>query len=418
MSPIIRRAALAAALLVTAACADRTTPSEPSQASPADHFVGPSAQQARNERMARRLAVALRDDDFRAMVARSLRSSTEREGKVHLQRFLDGNLGSLRHRLASLSAEPQSGVDADLNESPSIEIYLPVPEHRRRWEGDAEVLVATAERDGDRPVAFDPRGRRYLLGAGRPPSTPVIALGRAESGFQEGALPYFDGCMTCDDGGGFTGGGPAGGGNGGGGGGASLVSPGLYMTYAKYNETFEGWLKGDPEFEVHILGQEGTSSAMKSYQCAGEKAGAPYQFDQNDKEWSGSVLLFSQTQLDTYKSQHPGQAVRIFVVEDDDGPCTIKTDSGRVARMFQQIATTYGDLTGGKDTTLLSVKSFKKAQSLFQLLKRVWSVITTQDDVVGNAIEDVVAGEYFPNANWIVKGENTITNGAIRLEMH
>ena len=189
------------------------------------------------------------------------------------------------------------------------------------------------------------------------------------------------------------------------------------MTYAKYNETFEGWLKGDPEFEVHILGQDGYSSAMKSYQCAGERAGMPYQFDQNDKEWSGSVLLFSQTQLDSYKAQHPGQAVRVFVVEDDDGACVIKTDSGRVARMFQQIATSYGDLTGGKDTTLLSIKSFKKAFILFQLLKTVWSVITTQDDVVGNAMEDVAAQTYFPGANWIVRGENTIANGAIRLEM-
>ena len=176
-------------------------------------------------------------------------------------------------------------------------------------------------------------------------------------------------------------------------------------------------MKGDPEFEVHILGQDGTSGAMKSYQCAGEKAGAPYQFDQNSTEWSGSVLLFSQAQLDSYKAQHPGQAVRVFVVEDDDGPCVIKTDSARVARMFQQILTTYGDLTAGKDTTLISVKSFKKATSLLQLLKTAWSFITTQDDVVGNAIEDVVAREYFPGANWIVKGENTITNGAIRLEM-
>jgi len=28
-----------------------------------------------------------------------------------------------------------------------------------------------------------------------------------------------------------------------------------------------------------------------------------------------------------------------------------------------------------------------------------------------------VAGEYYPGANWIVKGENTVTYGAIRLEM-
>ena len=32
-------------------------------------------------------------------------------------------------------------------------------------------------------------------------------------------------------------------------------------------------MKGDPEFEVHILGQDGTSSDMKSYQCAGALAG-------------------------------------------------------------------------------------------------------------------------------------------------
>jgi hypothetical protein len=410
MSPLARRAALTAALLLTAACADRTTPVEPAQAPPANLSAGSSALQARNERLARRFAIALRNDAFRALVVRSLGSSPEPEGKVHLQRFLDGNLGALRHLLASLAGEPQAEIDADLDGSPPIEIYLPVPEHRQRWHGDVNVLVATAERDRDRPVAFDTQGGRHLLDADRPPTTPVIALGRAESSFHETAIPSFDGCISCDDGGGLTGGGT--------GGGASLVSPGLYMTYAKYNQTFEGWLKGDPEFEVHILGQDASTSAMKSYQCAGANAGMPYQFDQNNTEWSGSVLLFSQTQLDSYKAQHPGQAVRVFVVEDDDGACVIKTDSSRVARMFQQIATTYGDLTGGKDTTLLSVKSFKKALSLYQLLRSVWSVITTQDDIVGNAIEDVVAREYFPNANWIVKGESTVTNGAIRLVMH
>jgi len=78
---------------------------------------------------------------------------------------------------------------------------------------------------------------------------------------------------------------------------------------------------------------------------------------------------------------------------------------------------TYGDLTGGKDSAIVSVKIFKKAFSLLKLVKSFWSVITTQDDVVGTAIEDAVAGESAPNANWIVKGENTITHGAIRLEM-
>jgi hypothetical protein len=339
----------------------------------------------------------------------ALRGSRIREGKVHLQRFLsDGN--ERRARLAELTGEAEAEVAADLTGALPIEIYLPVPEHRRRWLGDANVLVATAEGDHDAPVAFDPSGRRQLLDPGRPPSVPVIALGRAETAFAEAGGPA---TITYDEDpdGGFVSGGT------GGTGATASPSPGLYMTYTKLNSTFEGWLKGDPEFEVHVLGQDGSTSAMKSYQCAGEKAGGPYAFDQNDKEWSGNVLLFSAAQLDAYQAAHSGQAVKILVVEDDDTACQIKTDSARVAKMFKQIVDTYGTLTGGKSDPLVSVRTFTKAFSILALFKSAWSVITTQDDIVGDAIEDSVAREYFPNANWIVKGENTITNGAIRLEM-
>jgi hypothetical protein len=36
---------------------------------------------------------------------------------------------------------------------------------------------------------------------------------------------------------------------------------------------------------------------------------------------------------------------------------------------------------------------------------------------VGNAVQDAVAGEYKTGYNWIVKGENNVTNGALKLEM-
>jgi hypothetical protein len=410
MSPFAARAAVMTALLVAAACNDRPAPSEPSRDIPPDIASsweappqGGSRQQATNERLARRFAIALRDDEFRATVVRSLEHSAVPEGKVHLQGFLDGNRGAMRQRLAELAGEPRSSIDRDVAESPALEIYLPVPEHRLRWPGDLNILVATAEQDRDAPVAFSPDGSRFLLDPDHPPDTPVIALGLAEAQFTEPGIAFLE-CETCF-------------GGGGGGGSPSVTSAGLYMTYAKFDQTYEGWLKGDPEFEVHILGQDGSSNAMKSYQCAGEKAGAPYQFDQNGTVWTGSVLLFSQAQLDAYKAQHPNQAVRVFILEDDDGACVIKTDSARVDRMFQQLVATYGDLTGGKDSTIVSVKTFKKAFSLLKLLKSAWSVITTQDDVIGTAIEDVVARESAPNANWIVKGENTITHGALRLEM-
>ena len=410
MSTFATRAAVMAALFAATACSDHPGPSEPSRDIPPDvapgweaPAQGASRQQITNERLAHRFAIALRDDAFRATVIRSLDNSTVAEGKVHLQAFLGSNRGAMRQRLAELASEPQSAIDTDLAGSPAIEIYLPVPEHRSRWRGDLSVLVATAERDRDAPVAFNPAGARFLLDPDHPPATPVIALGVAETRFAESGIELVE-CETCF-------------GGGDGGGSTSVVSAGLYMTYAKFDQTFEGWLKGDPEFEVHMLGQDGSSSVMKSYQCAGEKAGGPYQFDQNSTVWSGSVLLFSQAQLDAYKVQHPNQAVRVFIVEDDDGACVIKTDSARVERLFQQLVATYGDLTGGKDSTIVSVKTFKKAFSLLKLVKSFWSVITTQDDVVGTAIEDAVAGESAPNANWIVKGENTITHGAIRLEM-
>lgn len=419
MSLHARRAVALAALLLAAGCADRpdlTAPREsPPAAEPLSQNVPDVELQARNERIARRFAMALRNEEFRAQVYASLRASREAEGKVHLQRLLSANMGHMAHELVTQTSGTDADLAADLDPSPPIEIYFPVPAHRLRWKGGTDVLVATAVGDHDAPVAFDLMGRRMLLSADDPPATPVLALGRAETRFTDAGLA-FDDCPDCF----FD---PTGGGSApppppsGGGLPVAPASGGLYMTYAKFDGTFEGWLKGDPEFEVHILGQDGSSSSMKSYQCAGEKAGAPYQYDQNSTEWSGNVMLFSQAQLDAYKAQHPGQAIRVFVVEDDDGTCVIKTDSARVERMFQQIITTYGDLTGGKDTVLVSVKTFKKAFSLFRLLKSVWSVITTADDVVGTAIEDVVAREAYPGANWIVKGENTVTHGGLRLEM-
>ncbi len=69
------------------------------------------------------------------------------------------------------------------------------------------------------------------------------------------------------------------------------------MTSAHFVEDFEGWLKGSPEYEIHILGQSGASDSLTSYQCAGEHAGGLYAFDQNNLDWTGNVLLFTQSQL-------------------------------------------------------------------------------------------------------------------------
>jgi len=405
------RAPAVAALLFIAGCADRPGPLAPDESPPisaARSILADEAQAAeRHERLARRVAVALRDDRFRHSLYEALRRSPVHEGKVHLQAFLGADGGRRQAELARLAGEPASSIAADLAAAAPIEIYLPVPAHRSQWKGGTDLLVATALADRDRPTAFDVAGSRTALSAAAPPGTPVIALGRAETGFKP-ALEC-EGCFTED---------PDGGSGGGGGGfGSNLVAPGLYMTSARFTGTFEGWLKGDPEFEVHVLGQEGTSNALKSYQCAGQGAGGPYAFDQNQAAWTGRVLLFSQAQFDSYRAQHPGQAYRVFVVEDDDGACQIKADSARFERLISDVEAGIGPLSGGIDSTLSLGKAYKAARAGWKILKSFWSWITTQDDLVGNAVEDAVAGEYQPGANWIVKAENGITKGAIKLEL-
>jgi hypothetical protein len=190
------------------------------------------------------------------------------------------------------------------------------------------------------------------------------------------------------------------------------------MTGASFVGTFEGWLKGSPEFEVHVLGQAGASDSLTDYQCAGEKQVAPYWFDQNSTTWTGSVMIMSQAQIDAYRQQHPGQSLRVVVIEDDDTACQLKLDTGRLATVLRALDSQYRNLTGGRDTTSgVLTRYWNRATAFQKLLRAIWSFITTQDEFVGNAVQDAVAGEFKSGYNWIVKGENSITNGALKLEM-
>jgi hypothetical protein len=77
----------------------------------------------------------------------------------------------------------------------------------------------------------------------------------------------------------------------------------------------------------------------------------------------------------------------------------------------------YPNLTGSKDTTSSIGRIIKRANALQKILRAAYSFITTQDDLIGNAIEDVVVGQFIPGANWIIKGEGNVTNGWIKLRI-
>jgi hypothetical protein len=407
------RLSLLATPIVLAACrpvGDEAGPSPSAVTVVAARSPGkapPPEDRARHERLAERIAKALRDPDFRRSVLEALDQSPYREHKVHLQRYLGDNGGRERLRVARLAREADGPIQTDLNDAGPVEMYFPVREHRARWNGDTDLIVATAEVDGDAPIGFDLFGRRIRLDPDTPPTTPVLMVSRAEQSF----APTANGIVCVLQ---------CGGGGGGSGGGSGSPISGLYLTQTQFTETFESWFKGEPEFEVHVLGQDGSTKQLISYQCAGENAGPLYTFDQNGKSWSGSVLLFSNAQFDQYNKAHPNQNVRIFVVEDDDTSCQIKVDSTRASRLFGELKTAYTGLTGGRDSVGVGgvLRFFRRAFVLYDLLSAAASFIKTDDDIVGNAIADsAAASTFFPGANWLVKGENSVATGALRLEM-
>jgi hypothetical protein len=415
MSRRIRLTTLVLLAAGAAGCGDRADPgpTEPgattqapvlptagATAEAAGGAAGPTSRAAQ-ERLARRLALALAEPGFRAYVKGALDRSPVREHKLHLQHFLGRSGGRGRAALAKGSGETESSVDTDARSTIALEMYLPVAAHRASWDGGEDILVATARDDDEVPVAYDTRGRRRLLDPRTPPAAPVLAVVPVETDFSTDST----GMMLPEDGGG------------GGGGGGGSPPAGLYMTAAHFVQDFEGWLKGSPEYEIHILGQSGASDSLTSYQCAGEHAGGSYVFDQNNLDWTGNVLLFTLSQLTAYRTAHPNQNVRILAIEDDDGACQIRLDGDRFKTFQTALQNAYPNLTGGKDSTSGLARIFKRANALQRILRAAYSWITSQDDLIGNAIEDTVVGEYRSGANWIVRGEGNVTNGWLKLQM-
>ena len=393
-----------AATAALAACSDRT-PLNPPVTDDAT-VIGPAAAQ-KPERLARQFAKALRNPAFRAYLKAQLDASPFREQKLQFQTFLGASGGRALRHFSEENGRAAAAVEREAGAAIALEVYLPVPAHRAAWTGDDNVLVATGITDRDVPVAFDTRGGRHLLDPVTPPETPVIALVPVETDFTPGGGdPQRMECLEC-----------------GGGSGGDVQPPpappaGLYMTKAHFVKDFEGWLKGAPEFEVHILGQNGQTDSLMSYQCAGERQYGPYFFNQDRLDWSGSVLLFSSQQLDQYNAAHPGQNVRVFAVEDDDAPCTIKTDPERFQRLIAVVDSVYRDLTAGNDSSSTVQKAYKYAKVAENVWEALASFFKSNDELVGNAVEDSIVGAFYPGYNWFVKGENNITNGWINLVMY
>ena len=120
---------------------------------------------------------------------------------------------------------------------------------------------------------------------------------------------------------------------------------------------------------------------------ASTRAGS-YAFDQNSLDWTGNVLLFSQTQLTPTRPPIQTRTCASLAIEDDDGACQIRLDGNRFKTFQTTLQTNYPNLTGGKDSTSGLTRIFKRANALQKILRAAYSWITSQDDLIGNAIED------------------------------
>lgn len=417
-------AALTVAILAVGCTEKSGTPTDPvgadgpTAADPVPQPEAPvpaSSEQARLEALARRMAMALRSPDVRATVRQDLADSPVREHKLYVREFL-----AARHSMfeaTDLPGSPASATMASLaGQAQETELYFPVPRHRRAWQGDEHLLVATALDDFDPPVAFDVEGRRYVLDPMTPPDIPVLALVPREAS-RPGPMPAAKCQGDC-----WQPWGKGGGGTGGGGGTPSVSAGALTLTHAEFVDDFEGWLKGKPEYEIHILGpvSETDTTTMVSYQCVGEHAPPGYVWDMNDQVWDGSQQLFTFDQMDTFEKAHPTRAYLVFAVEDDTDACRITGSNGQFKNMLDLLSQVYDKYTGLKDKKIgldEVNRILQAAKSGAKLLSAIGNFITTPDDPIGIAVADTVAGRFNPRANWVVLDEHNQVNGWLNLVM-
>jgi hypothetical protein len=386
------------ALFTLVACGDITPTAPP----PLDLPEATPSANAR-ERLAARLAVALNDPELRRELADRLEASTAPEGKLQFQTLAKADGNRLLSRLATAEQGSVPALLADLTSAHALELYLPVPAHRSAWRGGDDYLVATIGHDGEAPVAFDPAGNRRRLSPSAPPAQPVIALVPQEHDFARGAAAMqqacFDGCAG--DLGGSDGGGevPAG----------RSLPPGLYLSESHFNEDYESWLKGSPEWEFHVYGE--VDGESKQLSCTGELANGAYRWDTDDRDWSGEAALLTEQDITQYLGQNPSGVIRIVAWEDDDEMCVPRTSGTMLKDVLTNLDEVYQKWTGAKINPWL-VSGAQKAYAAWGLASAVHNWITTEDDLIGFGIEASIAGWEAGSANFALKGRNVVTTGS------
>jgi hypothetical protein len=394
MQCITKRVAAGAALLAilgVAACSDRTgttLPTEGAQSASAG-AADSAAVRAAGEKLAKTMAVSLRDASVRGILHRAFSSSPVLEGKLHLGTYLRGEGKALLLAMARASGSTEAGILALVDQAGSHEFYLPVEAHRALWKGGSNVIVASQIKDHTAPIGFDAAGQRLVLSAETPPSVPVIALIPAESfdaqgnpharGMPRGAshhgAPTYNHSTT------------------------GTMWTGLWVNYVYIPGDYEAWARGAPEYEMYL--ERGANRTK--IRCAAEPSVEPFRWNMDGTTYDADFLVGWDQETPTL------EGLLIYVYEDDDTECKVQVNKDYVKLAAEALS------NAGSAWKAVGERQWEQAAVAFKhAAVAFWSIVSGSDEFVG--VISVDGDVTTAPRRALIKSENAVDRGWVDLQ--
>ncbi|HSP77001.1 MAG TPA: hypothetical protein VLQ93_00630, partial [Myxococcaceae bacterium] len=277
-----------------------------------------SLQREAGQRLARAVALSLREPALRSLLQVAMAETLVKEDKVHFNSFVRGPGRGLLQAMSRSSGLSVAQLEELVRQVGSLEMYLPFKAHRSAWRGGEELLVATQYRDHETPVGFDLDGNPVPLSLEAPPETPTLVLVPAEDFDAEGnpserGLALGRGAQVQALGDVSA---------------AYAAWTGAYATYVYIPGDYEGWPRGDPEYELFL---ERTESYRQLIRCAAAGSSQPFYWNMDGSSWSTPFLIAWASETPTLTG------MAMYVYEDDEGACSVRDDADYVKKTMDAL---------------------------------------------------------------------------------
>jgi hypothetical protein len=297
-----------AGLVAAAACSDANdaaiTTTDPGTSVGVGVGVGGSPA---HHRLARLLAVSLRDDQVRERLRQDMAASPVKEGKLQLRSYLNGRGQGLLMGMARAASASNQEVLGLVNQVGPMEIYLPSQEFRSGWDGGSDLIVGTTMDERETGLGVHLNGRTVQIPRGTLPEVTTLSLVPAES-FDAAGEPLQRDLA-----------GPG-----------SAISTnlmltgwtGLWVTEVHIADkcNFECGLNGDPEFEMWLERADDRSKIACQDQ---DQSIAPFRWNMDGNDYYTDFLLQEDVKIPA------GVKMVVSMWEDDKDRCILKPEDSK-----------------------------------------------------------------------------------------